>query len=432
MILGRLEGRLKNWQHFFISLREVIKYRYPARKMVVIGVTGTDGKTTTCHLIYEFLKEAGKQVALVSTIGAYFKKQKINTGFHTTTPDATVLQPLIAKLLKQGIKYLVLETTSHGLDQHRVLGCNFSVGVLTNVTHEHLDYHKSFENYRQAKAKLFKKVKIAILNKDDPSFFFFKRAIRPATKVISYSLEKTADLKPVAVEINSSGMRFSIESGKERIELKTRLIGDYNLSNILAAIGVTMSLGVDWNSIRKALANFKGVRGRMQIVDIGQPFLVIVDFAHTPNALEKVLKTLKKLKAKQGRLITVFGCAGERDFLKRPIMGQVATKLADISIFTAEDPRHEKVEDIIEQIVAGADKKKVFFCKPDRQEAINFAIKLAQPKDVVVICGKGHERSMAYGDQELPWSDLTAAKKALKRFSRRENIENVVNNSLSG
>ncbi len=419
MRIGRLEGKLKNWQHFFVSLKEVIKYRYPARKMVVIGVTGTDGKTTTCHLIYEILREAGKQTALISTIGAYFKKQKIDTGFHTTTPDATVLQPLIAKLLKQGVKYLVLETTSHGLDQHRVLGCNFSVGVLTNVTHEHLDYHKTFENYRRAKAKLFKKVKIAVLNKDDPSFSFFERAVKPGSRIISYSLKKMADLKPTAVEINSSGMRFVIRSGKKRVGLKTRLIGDYNLSNILAAVGAARSLGVDWKPIQKAVANFKGVPGRMQVVDLGQPFLVVVDFAHTPNALEKVLKTLKKLKAKQGRLIAVFGCAGERDFLKRPIMGQIATSLADISIFTAEDPRHEKVEDIIEQIVAGADKKKVFYRKPDRQEAINFAVKLARPKDVVIVCGKGHEKSMAYGDQELPWSDLSAAKKALKTRAQR-------------
>ena len=416
MKIEELRGKLKNIKHFFISIREVIKHGYPAKKMTVIGVTGTDGKTTTCHLIYEILRTAGKRVALISTIGAYFNRQKIDIGLHTTTPDATILQPLVAKMAKQGIKYLVLETTSHGLDQHRVLGCNFSIGVLTNVTREHLNYHKTFENYRRAKAKLFKKVKIAVLNKDDPSFSFFKKNIKPKTKIISYSLKEQANLKLVSAQISASGMRFIIKSGRKKIRLKTKLIGDYNLANILAAAGVARKLGVNWELIQEAIAGFTGVLGRMEAIDFGQPFSVIVDFAHTPNALEKVLRTLRKLKDKNARLIVVFGCAGERDFLKRPIMGKIATELADISIFTAEDPRHEKVKDIIEQMVGGANEGKDFHCEPDRQKAINLAVKLAKPNDVVVICGKGHEKSMAYGDRELPWSDQMAAERALKNF----------------
>ncbi len=402
----------KNLKHFLVSIKETLKHAYPARKLMVIGVTGTDGKTTTCHLIYQILNEAQKSTALISTIGAYFKDKKIDTGLHTTTPDATVLQPLISELAKKGAKYLVLEATSHGLDQHRVLGCNFSVGVLTNITHEHLDYHQTFEKYRKTKAKLFKKVKVAILNKDDSSFSFIKNKIKG--KVISYSISQPANLRVISRKLSPLGTEFTIKEIRKRIKLKTKLVGDYNISNILAAIAVTRSLGISWEIIQNAISNFKGIPGRMEVIDMGQNFTAIVDFAHTPNALEKVLKTLRKLKGK-GRIIAVLGCAGKRDVLKRPIMGKIATKLANISIFTAEDPRCEKIEDIIGQIAKGAVKNN-FLIEPDRQKAINLAIKTARADDIVILCGKGHEQSMAYGNQEIPWDDRKAAKKALAKL----------------
>ncbi len=392
--------KYKNFKHFLSSIKEIIKNGYPARNLTVIGVTGTDGKTTTCHLIYSILKQAQLQVALVSSVAAFIGEKEIDTGFHVTTPDARFLQPLLRKFVNQGVQYLVLETTSHGLDQHRVLGCNFSIGVLTNVTHEHLDYHKTFKRYIAAKAKLFSKAKIAVLNRDDKHFNYLKRTARKA-KVVTYGIDKKAD--------------FTLK----RFKFKTKLPGKFNLYNCLAAIATTSTLGIDNKTIKKAILSFKPVKGRMEEVKGGQKFRVIIDFAHTPNSLEKTLTVLKK-KRDKGRLIVVFGCAGERDFLKRPLMGGIATKLADFVVLTAEDPRTESVDKIIAQIVegcqkTGGEKDKTFFCVPDRQKAINFAVrKLARKNDIVAICGKGHEKSMCFGKKEFPWSDKKAVEKALK------------------
>jgi len=432
----KLSSRIKNIGHFFSSLKEVARHGYPARRLTVIGVTGTDGKTTTAHLIYQILKNDKKPVALISTIGAFFKDKQLDTGLHTTTPDAAFLQPLIKKAVKEGVRYLVLEATSHGLDQHRVLGYNFSVGVLTNVTHEHLDYHKTFEKYRRAKAKLFKGVKTAVLNKDDPSFSFFKNRLRPKARCLSYSLNRPASLRLISSRLSPWGTKLTIKSRRKKINLETKLIGRYNISNILAAVGAARGLGIGWESIKRAVADFNNVPGRMETINLGQSFSVIIDFAHTPNALEKMLRTLRKIKKEKGRVIVVFGCAGERDLLKRPMMGKVSTKLADVSFFTAEDPRHEKAEKIINQIVEGVIRgrreltpeqilkkptgRKIFVRQPDRRKAIYLAMRTAQPDDIVVICGKGHEKSMAYGDKEIPWSDQEVAKEALKKLSQSQ------------
>lgn len=426
-------GKYKNIRHFIVSLREVLKNKYPAKSLIVIGVTGTDGKTTTCHLIHEILKTAGKKTALVSTIGAFVDNETIDTGFHTTTPDATFLQPLLRKMVDKKIEYLVMEATSHGLDQHRVLGCNFKIGVFTNVTHEHYDYHKTFENYRRAKAKLFKKVKIAILNKDDPSFGFFKNVLRRNTRVISYSLRGPSDIRLTQRRPISSGTEFFVKSGSKKIKFSSKLIGDYNLSNILAAGAVARSLNISWLTIQKAVANFTNVSGRMEVINCGQPFTAVVDFAHTPNALENILKTLKRVKKKTAKIICVFGCAGERDKDKRPAMGKIATRLADVSIFTAEDPRSEDVNDIIDQIAMGVSKNTsevksldisevdhfhchYFLRKPDRRKAIELAIKIVKPNDIVIVCGKGHEKSMCFGKTEIPWSDQKEIVRAIEKF----------------
>lgn len=408
-----LIGKYKNIVHFLSSLKEVIVNGYPARKIKVIGVTGTDGKTTTSHLIYEILKAEGYRVALISTLGAFIGGEKIDTGFHVTTPDATHLQPLIRKIRDAGSKYLVMETTSHGLDQHRVLGCNFWAGVLTNVTHEHLDYHKTFENYKKAKGKLFKKVKVSVLNKDDGQYAYFRSVVKTGSRLVSYSLKRKADLKAKGIRLKNDQMYFSISEGGKTYKVTTKLIGDYNVSNILAATAMARKCGVKWENILMVLKIFKGVPGRMEMVTAGQPFSVIIDFAHTPNALEKVLETLKKFC--KGKLIVVFGCAGERDRLKRPMMGEISTRLADVSIFTAEDPRHEKVEDIIGETMKGVKNKKAkIFTIENRAKAIDYAInQVAKKGDTVVICGKGHEKSMCYGKIEYPWSDREAVIKAL-------------------
>lgn len=416
-----LVARYKNSRHFLTSLLETSKAGYPAKELTVIGVTGTDGKTTTAHLIYEILRTAKFRAALVSTVGAWDPKGFVDTGLHTTTPDAKTLQPLLKKFKEQGITHVVLEVTSHGLDQHRVLGANFYAGVLTNVTHEHLDYHKTFANYKKAKAKLFRGVKLAVLNKDDESFEYFKKSAPKLAKIVSYSTSGLADVKALNIINRPSGLVFSATDNGVGYKIITTLQGSYNASNILAAIGVARNLGVDWKTVQIAVSGFSGIPGRMEYVKT-RPFSAIVDFAHTPNAMEKLLTTLSERKNARARLITVFGCAGERDRAKRPMMGEISKRLADISIFTAEDPRTEDLGKILSKMLEGA--KRVRNTKhkvlriTDRGEAIEKAIKLAKKGDIVVICGKGHERSMAFGKTEIPWSDQEAAKKSLSKLKK--------------
>ena len=415
-MLRGLVGKYKNTKHYLTSVKETLKAGYPARRLKVIGVTGTDGKTTTCHLIYSLLKNSGKKVALLSTVAAYIGDEVIDTGFHTTTPDAKLLQPLIKKVANSGMEYLVLETTSHGLDQHRVLGINFMMGVLTNVTHEHLDYHKTFEAYRKAKSKLFRNLKYAVLNKDDNSFDYFKSVLKPGTKLTSYSVNQTATLAAKNIKLTPKGMEFTIKEGANTSKIQTRLLGKYNASNILAAAGAARVFGVKWVEIQDALESFEGVEGRMEVIKSKKQFTTIVDFAHTPNSLENLLKTLTEIKPKKSKLIAVFGCAGQRDTLKRPVMGEISARLANISIFTAEDPRNEDVNTIIDKIMEGANKAKdghVVLREPDRKKAIKLAVSKAQKGDIVVICGKGHEKSMNFGGKELPWSDQEVARKLL-------------------
>lgn len=395
--------KIKNVYHLIRAYLACLYFGFPSKKLKVIGVTGTDGKTSTSHMIYEIFKNAGKKVALISSIHAIIGAKTYDTGFHVTTPDPVALQKFLKKIVKAGSEYLILEVTSHGLDQNRVFGISFEVAVLTNITHEHLDYHKTYDNYLKAKAKLFKQAKISVLNADDDSFGKIKKLLKG--KIVSYSITKNAD--------------FTLKN----MSLKLPIPGDYNLSNALAAAAATSHLGIDKNTIRKALSNFKSVKGRMEKVNLGQDFTAIVDFAHTPNGLEQALRTLRSLVSnkKSSRLTSVFGAAGERDEAKRPLMGEISAKLADYTVITAEDPRTESAQEIASQIAkgcqkAGAIQNKNYFIIPDREKAIDFAINnLAQKGDIVATFGKSHEKSMCYGKTEYPWDEFQAVKKALKR-----------------
>jgi len=399
----RIPQKAKNWlKHLPLAFLALVYYRFPSRKLKVIGVTGTDGKTTTVNLIYHLLHEADRAVGMVSTVSARIGSEEIETGFHVTASNPWFLQKLLRKMIEEKNKYLVLEVTSHGLDQFRFFGIDFEIGILTNIAHEHLDYHGSFKNYRQAKLRLFQGSKTVILNKDDPSFDFFKEKLL-AKKLITYSLKSQADFTP------------------KNFDFKTKLIGDYNRYNCLAAAAAAFSLGLKKETIKKAFLSFPGLPGRMEEISEGQNFKVIIDFAHTPQGLEQTLKALKKLKKKKGKLIVVFGCAGERDKQKRPMMGEIAGKLADLVVLTAEDPRTEKVRDICQQIALGCQKAN---CKSmvivDRTQAIEFAVSEAQKNDIVVICGKGHEKTICFGRTEYPWSDQEAAKKVLEKLVLKE------------
>lgn len=387
--------RLKNIYHVFIALLGCVLYRFPSRELKVIGVTGTDGKTTTVSLIYHILKTAGKKVAMISSVNAQIGDKTYDIGFHVTTPDSLMIQKFLRQAVNQGVEFFILETTSHALDQNRVFGVRYKMGVLTNVTHEHLDYHHSYENYVLTKLKLLAKASIAIANTDDNSFVFVNKLI-DRKKLTTYGIKKPAD-------VNISTFPF-----------KTDLPGEYNQYNCLASIAACKNLGITDNQIRKALRSFKPVVGRMETV-YNKSFKVIIDFAHTPNGLREALKAVRS-KVK-GRIIHVFGSAGLRDVTKRPIMGKISDELADISILTAEDPRTESLNNIIDQINSGFKKHKPLRI-PDRQEAINSAIKMANVDDIIILTGKAHEKSMCFGKKEYPWSEHNAVILALKKANR--------------
>lgn len=387
--------KLKNLYHFLIAISAVRFYGHTAKKLTIIGVTGTDGKTTTTSLIYHVLFTAGKKVAMVTSVSAKMGNQEIDTGFHVTTPDPWPLQKLLKNIASQGYEYVVLETTSHGWDQHRLLGIQFKIGVVTNITHEHLDYHKTFARYVKAKSKLLKNSQLTVLNHDDASFNELKSLLPQHTPIYPYSL------------------KLAPENILECI--KNRFPEGYNWSNALAAYTTTQLVGINDEDFCKAIKSFPGVKGRMELIPNQKQLTIVVDFAHTPNALEQALKAMR-LQLKPGKkLIAVYGSAGLRDYTKRPLMGKVGSELADIVIFTAEDPRTENVNTIIEQMVKMIVKGAQIHLQPDRQKAITQAIKLARPGDIVGVFGKGHEQSMCFGTIEYPWSDHEAIKKALQQ-----------------
>lgn len=386
---------LKNIWHLFNAVAAVIINGFPGRKLNIIGVTGTDGKTTTSTLTYHLLKQSGIQVALISTVAAYIDKEEIDTGFHVTSPSPWQLQALLKRIAKLGVETVVLESTSHGLDQHRFFGVNFSLGILTNLTHEHLDYHKTMDRYAKAKAKLFSTAKVAILNKTDSSYKLIKPHINPDIRIIPYGQDKESSLIERAIN--------------------KRFPESYNRLNAKAAVAVARYYGANDKQISQALVNFPGIKGRMEEIPNKLKFKTIVDFAHTPNALEQALTSLKPRT--KGRLIAVYGSAGLRDREKRKMMGQIGARLADEVVLTAEDPRTESVWAIIDEMASRIKTNIGHIHKiPDRQQAIDFAISLAKPGDTVVVLGKGHETSMCYGTIEHPWSDQTAIKKALKKY----------------
>ncbi len=403
---------------------------FPSRQMTVIGVTGTDGKTTTTNLIYHILRAAGWRAGMISTVNAQIGDTSYDTGLHTTTPPAPDVQRYLAQMVAAGTTHAVLESTSHGLAQHRLTGCDFDVAVVTNITHEHLDYHGTWEAYRDAKAMLFRSLatsarkpgvpKIAVLNADDPGSYDYLRAI-PADQHYAYSVQAAGGGDVVAAEIEHTprGLRFLAHTPWGTLRLRSSLIGAYNVSNILAAVTATLSLGVEPAQVEQGVAALQGVPGRMELIDEGQDFIAIVDFAHTPNALKRALETAREIVPAGGRVIVTFGSAGLRDRAKRRLMGAVAAELADFTVITAEDPRTESLEAILaetadEMTHAGRVEGRDFWRVADRGEAIRFATQLARPGDIVLACGKGHEQSMCFGETEYPWDDREAMRRALR------------------
>jgi UDP-N-acetylmuramoyl-L-alanyl-D-glutamate--2,6-diaminopimelate ligase len=413
---------------------------------------------------------------MISTVNAVIGDQVLDTGFHVTTPDAPDVQRYLSMMVDAGLTHVVLETTSHGWAQHRVDACEFDIGVVTNITHEHLDYHGSYEAYRAAKSRLFTGLsatqpkpqgnpRLAVLNRDDASYPYLVEIIQSSSenrqsKIISYGLGEGADVRAENIVYDASGLQFTVKNDKLRVAINSKLIGAFNISNCLAALTAAIAgLGLDPETAARSIAAFPGVPGRMERIELGQPFIAIVDFAHTPNALRVALEAVRGMLEisprrndpqypkngytrtgagareekycssrssllrgeKRGRIIAIFGSAGLRDREKRRMMAEVSAELADITVLTAEDPRSESLEAILEEMAAGVRSRgglegETFFRVPDRGEAIRFGVRLARPGDIVIACGKGHEQSMCFGTTEYPWDDRVAMRAALSEL----------------
>ena len=409
-------------------------YNWPGRRLAVIGVTGTDGKTTTTNLIYQILRAAGIHAGMISTVNAVIGDEVLDTGFHVTTPDAHDVQRYLARMVDAGLTHVVLETTSHGWSQYRVDACEFDIGVVTNITHEHMDEHGSYENYRAAKARLFSNLEItsekpqgnprlAVINHDDEkSFDFLNNFIR--VRKLNYGMSEGADVRARDVHYTPSGIHFTAKSRDFSQSISSKLVGAFNISNCLGALtATTHGLKINAEVAAQGIAALEGIPGRMERIDMGQIFTAIVDFAHTPNALKVSLEAAREMLSPvdKGRVIAVFGSAGLRDKAKRRMMAEVSAELADLTVLTAEDPRTESLEGILEDMAAGARSKggregETFWRVPDRGEAIRFALRLAREGDIVLSCGKGHEQSMCFGAREHLWDDRAAMRAALSEL----------------
>lgn len=412
-------------------------YGFPANDLTLIGVTGTDGKTSTVNLIYQILLAADLKAGMISTVNARIGDEKMDTGLHVTTPEVFDMQRYLRQMVDAGLTHAVLETTSHGLAARRALGKDFDIAVVTNITHEHLNDHGSYEAYREAKGRLFanldepkqKKTPVnllGVINRDDDKSYDYLRDITQADQ-LSYGTHPEADLRAEEIINTLDSLGFTVHGPGFDFPVITNLIGNYNVWNCLAAIGATVvGLGIDSEVAQKGIHNLPGVPGRMERIDLGQDFLTVVDFAHTPYGLEAALAAGHLLT--EGRVIAIFGSAGLRDKAKRRMMAEISAENADLTILTAEDPRTESLEGILQEMAEGAVEKdgvegETFWRVPDRGAAIQFALQQAQPGDLVMALGKGHEQSMCFIETEYPWDDRTAMRAALAVYLGQEGPE---------
>ncbi len=407
---------------------------HPSRHMEVIGVTGTDGKTTTTNLIDALLTAAGYRTGLMSTVDFKIGDVRWPNNSRFTTLEAPEVHDVLARMVEAGVERAIVETTSSGLALHRVHGVSYDVAVVTNITSEHLEVHGTLENYRRAKAMLCEAVDpdahkplafaiphVCVLNADDSSFTYLKPFCR--APVVSYGTDRAADVQAADIALGPNSTRFRVRlPDGTAFDVRTPLVGSFNVSNCLAALAVGYAHGLAPDVMAEALARFGGVSGRMERVDVGQPFTVVVDYAHTADSLKKVLEVLRPVTDR--RVIVVFGSAGDRDRVKRPEMGAVAARLADFAVITDEDPREEDAASILREIAAGATaagarEGEQYVCVVGRREGIATAFRVAQPGDIVLLAGKGHEQSLVVGREKLPWDDRQVAREELARIGYR-------------
>ena len=401
-------------------------YDHPSRQLGLIGVTGTKGKSTTTNLVAEVFQRAGLTSGLMSTLNFRIGDRDWENETRQTTQESLENHAMLAEMARQGARYAVVETSSHGLALHRVTGMAYDVGIVTNITSEHLEFHGTVEQYRRDKARLFEGLdptadkglgakKAAILNRDDSSYAYLLPFCR--VPVLTYAIEQPADIRAVDLALSGERSRFRVVTPGGEVQIDTPLIGRFNVYNCLATIAGGYTQGISLDNMAETLARLKGIPGRMERIDCGQPFTVIVDYAHTPDSLEQVFRLLRPLTP--GRIIAVFGSAGERDTQKRPKQGAVSARLADLTFLTDEDCREEDPHKILDEIAAGAleagaEIGKNLWLMVDRRQAIAAAFDAAHPGDTVLLAGKGHEHSIIVGREMLPWDEREVARELLR------------------
>ncbi|MGE5473334.1 MAG: UDP-N-acetylmuramoyl-L-alanyl-D-glutamate--2,6-diaminopimelate ligase [Ignavibacteriales bacterium] len=386
-------------------------YDYPSRKLNLIGVTGTKGKTTTTFMIKSILEQAGHKVGLIGTIANYIGDKVVEA--QRTTPESLELQEMFADMLSQGVDTVVMEVSSHSLELSRVHACEFDVGVFTNLTQDHLDFHLNFENYFNAKTKLFDLCKEGKANADDE----YGRRLLEMKKcpMKSYSINSNADIKAQDIDIQPGGTSFKVQIPNGNIDIRVPIPGKFSVYNSLSAISACLEFNVTNNDIIKGLENLK-VPGRAETVETNRNFTVMVDYAHSPDSLKNILETVKGYA--NGRIVTIFGCGGDRDRTKRPIMGQIAGELADFTVITSDNPRSEDPDAIVSEIEEGIKRTNgEYIIIVGRQEAIEYAIKNAKEKDIIVIAGKGHETYQIFKDKTIHFDDREIAREAITKLA---------------
>jgi UDP-N-acetylmuramoyl-L-alanyl-D-glutamate--2,6-diaminopimelate ligase len=386
----------------------------PADKLQLVGVTGTNGKTTTGFLIDSILGAAGRQGGLFGTIMHRTPVGKLEAA--TTTPESLDLQALLADIVKAGGNYAVLEASSHALALDRLWGCRFAVAVFTNLTQDHLDFHKTFEDYFAAKRLLFEGTGAgaaahAVINVDDP---YGKRLANIAARTLTYGLEAGAHVTARKFSLSVAGLSFTADTPAGKIEVRSQLVGRINVYNLLAAIGAGVALEMPREAIESGIRELHAVPGRFERIDLGQPFLVVVDYAHTDDALRSLIATAREL-VPSGRVITLFGCGGDRDRAKRPLMGEAAGRASDVVVLSSDNPRGEDPLLIINDTQVGLQRTSAkVFVEPDRQRAIELAIEQARPGDIVLLAGKGHETRQYLKDKTIDFDDREIARRVLR------------------
>ncbi|MBA4601166.1 UDP-N-acetylmuramoyl-L-alanyl-D-glutamate--2,6-diaminopimelate ligase [Thermoactinomyces mirandus] len=395
-------------------------YGYPTKELKLIGVTGTNGKTTTTYLIEQLLRHKGVSTGVIGTIQTKIRGKTLPA--KNTTPEAVELQKTFRMMRDEGCEYSVIEVSSHALDMGRTRGCQFHIGVFTNLTQDHLDYHGTMEKYREAKSLLFSQLgnaysgqlennPVAIFNADDEASRYFMN--RTAAQVLTYGIDQPADVRAENIRFFSSGTSFTLKTYRGEVPVRLKLVGKFNVYNVLAAVSVALVEGMDLQQIRSGLSGIKGVTGRFEPVDLGQSFSVLVDYAHTPDSLENVLATIREFA--RGRVLCLVGCGGDRDRSKRPIMADIAVKYSDYAIFTSDNPRTEDPIAILDDMLTGVQScpKERYAVISDRRQAIHEAVRKAEPEDVILIAGKGHETYQEINGVRHHFDDREVARDAI-------------------